>query len=154
MNALDLQYEDGTFDGIFSSSSLEHFGGPADLRRAVAEMSRVLKPGGVLSVSTEFRLAGPGPGLPGVHLFDEAELRGWILDAADWEPLSPLDLALSEATRRTELPFAEGCADVDRHCRRFGALYFHKLDWGRYPHVVLRHGEHVWTSVHVAVRKR
>jgi hypothetical protein len=26
MDALDLRYEDGTFDGIFSSSSLEHFG--------------------------------------------------------------------------------------------------------------------------------
>jgi hypothetical protein len=108
----------------------------------------------VLTLATEFRLAGPAGGLPNVHLFDEAELRGWILDAADWEPLSPLDLTLSDATRRTVLPFAEGIADVERHTKQFGALYFHKLDWSRYPHVVLSHGPYVWTSVHVAVRKR
>jgi SAM-dependent methyltransferase len=154
MNALDLQYEDASFDGIFSSSSLEHFGGPDEIRRAVREMARVLKPGGVLTLATEYRLAGPGPGIPGAHLFTEAELREWILEAADWEPLSPLDLTLGETTRRTVLPFAEGLADVDRHTKQYGALYFHKLDWSRYPHLVLAYGPHVWTSVHVAVRKR
>lgn len=154
MNALDLQYEDATFDGIFSSSSLEHFGGPDDIRRAVQEMGRVLKPGGVLTLATEYRLAGPGPGLPGIHLFDEAELKEWIIDAGDWEPLSPLDLSLSDETTRTALPLVDGGADVERHTKKFGAVYFHKLDWSRYPHLVLTHGPHVWTSVHLALKKR
>lgn len=154
MDALDLRYDDETFDGAFSSSSLEHFGKPEEMRQAVREIARVLKPGGVLSLSTEFRLEGPGPGLPGVHLFSEQELREWIVGAADWELLSPLDLTLSDETRRTELPFSEGCADVTAHTQKFGALYFHKLDWSRYPHIVLRSGDHVWTSVHLALRKR
>src|SRR5204862_4394011 len=69
MDARELRYEDESFDGIFSSSSIEHFGDHADVERAVSEMFRVLKPGGVLSLSTEFRLAGDGPGLPNVLLF-------------------------------------------------------------------------------------
>lgn len=34
-----------------------------------------------------------------------------------------------------------------------GAIYFHRLEWSRYPHIVQRHGDHVWTSVHLALRK-
>ncbi|MFN2387512.1 MAG: class I SAM-dependent methyltransferase, partial [Thermoanaerobaculia bacterium] len=74
MDALDLRYEDGSFEGVFSSSSLEHFGDHAAVRRAVDEMFRVLKPGGILAISTEFRVAGPSPGLPGISMFDRTEL--------------------------------------------------------------------------------
>ena len=98
MNALDLQYDDDSFDAIFSSSSIEHFGGPAEIRRAMAEMHRVLKPGGVLSVSTEFRLEGPPPGLPGVFLFDADDLEQLILGDLPWQAPRPRDLTLSPAT--------------------------------------------------------
>jgi SAM-dependent methyltransferase len=54
MNALDLWYDDNTFDGIYSSSSLEHFGGFCEAERAIQEMHRVLKPGGILTISTDF----------------------------------------------------------------------------------------------------
>ena len=69
---------DASFDGIFSSSSIEHFGGPATCA-ALKEMHRVLRPGGVLSISTEFRIEGPSPAGPGCLMFDEAELRGLLL---------------------------------------------------------------------------
>ncbi|HEX3873515.1 MAG TPA: glycosyltransferase, partial [Solirubrobacteraceae bacterium] len=65
MDALDLQHPDGAFDGVFSSSSIEHFGDLDDVSRAMDEIHRVLRPGGVVSLSTEFRLDGPPPGLPG-----------------------------------------------------------------------------------------
>lgn len=58
MSGLDLQYEDCSFDGIYSSGSIEHFGTLADVARAASEMCRVLKPGGVAALSTEFRLSG------------------------------------------------------------------------------------------------
>jgi SAM-dependent methyltransferase len=56
MDARDLHYESCTFDAIFSSSSLEHFGDRSDVSRAVREMHRVLRPGGLLCLSTELRL--------------------------------------------------------------------------------------------------
>jgi SAM-dependent methyltransferase len=154
MNGLDLQYEDASFDAIFSSSSIEHFGTAADVRRAVAELHRVLKPGGILSLSTEFRLAGPPPGLPGALLFDEADVRSILIGGLAWDPVDPADFTLSDATLGTAVPFGEALEDVSRHVETHGCLVFHRLDWRRYPHIVLREGEWLWTSLHLALRKQ
>ena len=71
MDALDLRFADSSFDGVFSSSSIEHFGDHDDVRRALAEIRRVLKPGGIAALSTEYRIDGDLPQLPGILLFDE-----------------------------------------------------------------------------------
>lgn len=47
-NALDLPYDDGTFDRVIASEILEHV--PED-DRAIAELVRVLKPGGLLAIT-------------------------------------------------------------------------------------------------------
>ena len=59
MDGRHLQFPDATFDVVYSLSSIEHFGGFAGAREAIVEMTRVLKPGGVLIVATEYILAGP-----------------------------------------------------------------------------------------------
>ena len=100
MDALDLRYEDESFDGVFSSSSIEHFGTSSDVHRALAEIHRVLKPGGVLSISTEHRLSGPPPGLPGILMFDAQDVSTVFVEPFDWQPLGPVELAVSEATLR------------------------------------------------------
>ncbi|TMF87871.1 MAG: class I SAM-dependent methyltransferase [Chloroflexi bacterium] len=41
MDALDLRFEDRTFDAVYSLSSIEHFGGLAGATRALDEMARV-----------------------------------------------------------------------------------------------------------------
>src|ERR1044072_2794087 len=38
MDALDLRYEDESFDAVFSSSSIEHFGTFSDVRRSIEEI--------------------------------------------------------------------------------------------------------------------
>ena len=53
------RYDDDSFDGIFSSGSIEHFGELDDIRRSVEEMYRVLKPGGIAAIATEYRIQGP-----------------------------------------------------------------------------------------------
>jgi SAM-dependent methyltransferase len=153
MNALDLQYEDNTFDAIFSSSSVEHFGTPADVRRAVEEMFRVLRPGGILSVSTEFRVEGAPPGLPGVLMWNAEELRTLFLAGLAWTPVSAWDFDLSASTRASEVDFEACCADVAWHAARHGQILLHKLAFRSYPVVLLRKGGLVWTSVHIALRK-
>ena len=47
-DALDLPYADGTFDCVIASEILEHV--PED-DRAIAELVRVLKPGGALAIT-------------------------------------------------------------------------------------------------------
>jgi ubiquinone/menaquinone biosynthesis C-methylase UbiE len=136
MNALELRYDDASFEGVFSSSAIEHFGGHEEVLRAAREMHRVLKPGGVAAISTEFRLRGPSPGLPGVLLLDEDELRALVVGAANWQLASELSLEPSARTLATELDHG-GVLAGDAPL----------------PHIVLAHGDYAWTSVHLALRK-
>lgn len=153
MNALELQHPDDSFDAVFSSSSLEHFGDLEAVRRSLSEMRRVLKPGGLLSISTEYRVGGPGPGMPGVLMFDAEELAG-LIAAGGWEPLDGLDLSVGPATLRAPLRFNDALADLARHTKAHGGdILFHKLDWSRYPHILLEHEGRTWTSVHLALLK-
>jgi SAM-dependent methyltransferase len=154
MDALDLRYESGTFDAVFSSSSLEHFGDRNDVARAIGEMHRVLRPGGVLCLSTELRLKGPGPGLPGILMFDQEELQRLFADHELWDPIDTLDTTVSEETLATSQDFRDAAAAVRAHVKKEKHLLLHRLRWKRYPHVVLRDGERWWTSVHLALRRR
>jgi SAM-dependent methyltransferase len=147
-----LRYEDNSFDGVFSSSSIEHLGDLADVEAAVREVFRVLKPGGIFSVSTEIRLSSPPPGLPRILMFDRDELDSAVMTAAPWEVLGP---------SRWEPPgsdvpvvsFDATAAAVRAHVERFDELVWSELHRPEHPHIVLGHGELAWTSVHLAFRK-
>lgn len=140
MDALELEFGDGSIDGIFSSGSIEHFGGASDIQQAAREMARVLKPGGIAAIATEFRLEGP-PGLPGTRLFTEAELHELIVDVAEWELVERPRLEISERTLSTVVSFSEAVEAAES-----GGPW-------KYPHIVLRHGLHLWTSVSLVLRR-
>lgn len=137
-----LRFPDDSFDGIFSSGSIEHFGGLDEIAAAAYEMGRVLKPGGVLTLSTELLLDGPpgSSGWPGVVLFSPDSLRRHLVEASGLEPVDEPDLAVSERTLATCKPLLEMIREVES---------------GRatYPHVVLAHEGQVFGSVHLTLRK-
>lgn len=56
MDGRKLQFADHTFDVVYSLSSIEHFGGHEGSARSMAEIGRVLKPGGVAAIATELIL--------------------------------------------------------------------------------------------------
>jgi SAM-dependent methyltransferase len=56
MDARALEFADESFDAVISFSSIEHFGGPADVARAAREIGRVLRPGGHAFIATELFL--------------------------------------------------------------------------------------------------
>jgi SAM-dependent methyltransferase len=143
MSGLDLKFPDESFDAIFSSSSIEHFGDFKDVRRSVEEMYRVVRPGGVVALATEFRIEGPGLGLPGLLRFDEPELRSLLFDGLWWDPATPLDTSISEETLAKPVYSPDAVADTMAG----------KHGWSQYPHIVLYEGPYRWTSVHVALIK-
>ena len=58
MDGRRLEFEDNSFDHVYSLSSIEHFGGNQGTAKAMAEMGRVLKPGGYACIATEMILNG------------------------------------------------------------------------------------------------
>jgi SAM-dependent methyltransferase len=155
MNALELQYEDETFDGIFSSSSIEHFGDYHAIHRTMDEMFRVLRPGGIAALSTEFRLRGPSPGIPGTLMFDREQLLEHVVGTRPWSLLSPLDDTVSDETMRSALdvvPLVDlQVAFVAEHPDGYAI----RPEYPKYPVVALESPSgHISTSVHLALRKK
>ncbi|MCX6132002.1 MAG: class I SAM-dependent methyltransferase, partial [Proteobacteria bacterium] len=64
MDALDLKFPDETFDVLFSFSSVEHFGSNSQIKQAMVESYRVLKPGGIYVLSVDYLFKSPWPRLP------------------------------------------------------------------------------------------
>ncbi|MAU59959.1 class I SAM-dependent methyltransferase [Parvibaculum sp.] len=84
-NALSLPFPDASFDKVLCSEVLEHI---PDYKQAVAEIDRILKPGGTLAVSVPrfwpewvcWALSDDYHNEPGGHvrIFRESELKGAV----------------------------------------------------------------------------
>lgn len=153
-----LDFPDESFDGIFSSGSIEHFGDLQTIAAAAYEMGRVLKPGGILSVSTELLLSadaqGPGSALPGTLLFSPAELRRYIVEASGLEPIDELDLSVSHWTHATSRDIHSAVASrIARQAAQ--PIGSRGPDWMYWdiPHIVMDWNGKRFTSVHLALRR-
>jgi SAM-dependent methyltransferase len=129
MNGSRLGFVDGVFDVVYSLSSIEHFGGVDGARRSVAEMARVLKPGGILALATEWCVRGEAGG----EVFSPEEVRR-IIDQPSLRLVQPIDDGVWD---RYETP------PVDLRVDRFQS-----------PHMLLRHDAAIFTSVFVFLEKR
>lgn len=129
MNGLALDAPDGRFDIVFCLSSIEHFGSLADKQRALAEMFRVLKPGGVAVVTTEVVLNRLGRG----HQYFQREDLMRLVNAVGFRVDPPVDW-------RIEAP----------HAARPLAL---PIEFEAVPHVILRNFHTIYTSVALFLMK-
>jgi SAM-dependent methyltransferase len=153
MDGRRLEFADASFDAVFTISSIEHFGGPADVARAASEIGRVLRPGGHAVVITEclvrrsplnaapvdaaLRLATLGRRRRGATLrrrgplgeaFTPRELRRRIVEPSGLRMMQPLDLSLSSASWAT-------------------------VDNASYPLILVRISRSVFTSVCLVMEK-
>ena len=133
MDALDLTFPDNHFDVIFSASSIEHFGTPQQISKSIAEMERVLKPGGLCVITTELALNRIAGNIPNTRIFrlqellDMFERNGFQLDTA------PVDIAIEDNWLHDWVKLPQE---------------IHKR-----PHAVLRYLRTVFTSVALAFTK-
>ena len=86
MDGRRLTFPDDTFDVAYSLSSIEHFGGFDGAAAAVDEMARVVKPGGIVVVATEYRLSGPAR----EEVFEPEEIRA-LFSRPRLQLVEPLD---------------------------------------------------------------
>ena len=132
MSGTDLMYDDSTFDFAFTLSSIEHFGSRDNQKRAMEEMRRVVKPGGVICVATELILnRGTHP-----EYFTLQELQAVILSNPGLTMVGgDLDLRISRSLFENPIEL-----DVEHNFRVS-------------PHIVLKSGNVIWTSVMMFFRK-
>jgi len=156
MDAKALEFDDGSFDAVFSLSSIEHFGSWADIRRSAEEIGRVLRPGGAAFIVTECFL---GPSLLGPRPVQEAAARvAWpikiftlqtlvseIVEPSGLELVQPLDAGPPET----------GGNVIELH----GGGRITSTTGADFPHIAVRVQRFglrtkTWTSVALALAKR
>jgi SAM-dependent methyltransferase len=165
MDARDLKYPSNTFDVVFTLSSIEHFGSPADIAQSAREIGRVLKPGGHAVVVTECFVrhhpldtsaaevakrvitanrkmpgAKPGRRVALADVFTPRELTKQIVHPSGLRLMQPLDTAVSPVSWDN----LTLCAPDGRLIPRSG----HK-----YPMVLMQLRRSVFTSVCLILEK-
>jgi SAM-dependent methyltransferase len=135
MDGTDLSfYPDESFDIAWSLSSIEHFGSHERAGDAVREMARVVRPGGVVVIATEYLLlADRSNG----EYFNRTELEEHVIGASPHLALiEPVDWALPPSEY-----LIDSVVVVDAKAGRTRR------------HVVLNNGEDQWTSILVFFRR-
>jgi SAM-dependent methyltransferase len=129
MDGRQLAFRNNTFDVAYSLSSIEHFGGLSGAQAAVNDMTRVLKPGGLLVLATEYMLAGA----PHPEVFRPDEVHA-LITRPGLRLLQPIDESVYSRYEYVA---------VDLYKNRFQT-----------PHMVVRMGDTLFTSVMVFLEKR
>lgn len=162
MDARRLEFPDESFDVVFSLSSFEHFGTPADIAAAARELGRVLRPGGHALVATECfihrhwtnaapadlavraatlgvkrKQAGLRRRAVVAEVFTPRELQRLIVEPSGLELMQPLDLTPPPLVNVT----------------RTDAAGLHPESGDYWPHVVLKASRSLFTSVSLPLRK-
>jgi len=76
----NLPYADESFDFCWTISSIEHFGGHGAAAQSMREMARVTKPGGIVSVVTEYVLL---PEISHPEYFNRSQIEEHLIGATD-----------------------------------------------------------------------
>lgn len=148
-DARSLRLPSGFFDGVYSAGSIEHFGSSQAVSAAAEEIGRILKPGGVAAISTEFRIDGPN----GVDWFDDncilftpEMINRWIVEPSGLELVGSIAPGPSKATndgRVVLVEFLRKSANVTSLADKQNA----------YPNLVIYHDGFLFCSVHLTLRK-
>jgi glycosyltransferase involved in cell wall biosynthesis/SAM-dependent methyltransferase len=141
MSGDKLEFDDGTFDFVFCLSSIEHFGSRDTQRRALNEMARVLRPGGVACIITELILTNN----------TDAEFFSWeeVNDIFLSHPRlrldgGKIDLSISESLVAFPVDLTDVAWPLSLEKQRYLA---------KSPHIVLRRHGMLWTSLGLFLRR-
>ena len=104
MDGSKLDFPDETFDIAFSFSSIEHFGGKnhSGALKSMREMERVLKPGGIAVIATEYILNDKEH----PEFFNKKTIYSDLINKLDkLKPVEPLDLRITTNTLDTVIDY-------------------------------------------------
>lgn len=143
MDATRLEFSDESFDIAFSFSSIEHLGGEnhSGALRGTREMERVLKPGGIAVVATEYMLNDKEH----IEFFNRRTIYSDLIDKLERLKLvEPLDL-------RTTTKTLDAIIDYQSSVNWLASPYEFKKS---HPYVLIRINDLLVTSVMLVFQKQ
>jgi len=143
MDGTKLEFPSESFDIAFSFSSIEHFGGKnhSGSLRSLKEIERVLKPGGIAVIATEFIINNKNH----YEFFNRNTLFSDLLNKVDLLRLvTPIDFGVSAETLDTILDFFR----IDMNWNKFDDEFKRQ-----HPLIVLRARNIVFTSIMLVFSK-
>jgi len=137
-----LRYPTAYFDAVVCTSSIEHVGDFSDVEQTLGEMIRVVKPGGIITLSTEFLIDGPETGTRNTLMFPEDMVDYVFIEPFKGEVSimgSKPNYEVDEATLETRYPI-----EIIAREGIFPAV----------EGVLEMRGGFVFTSMHLALRRK
>lgn len=150
MNATQLEFPSNSSDIVFSFSSIEHFGGDnySGALKSLKEMERVLKPGGIAVVATEYIINNKNPPDLSNQFYNEHTIYSHLIDKLDLMKLvEPLDLTISQKTLEKGIIDAADAVkwDTSRVDDNFKQTH---------PYIVIKLGNILVTSIMLVFQKK
>lgn len=157
MDGRALRYADNSFDAVVALRGIEDLGGLEYIANTAYELGRVLKPGGILSLTTQYRIYGPpgGVGWPGCLLFSRQDLQHYLVEASGLQPVDQLQTELSEQTLRSKrdlLTYAVAGRIAAGQDGRY--TYIHEIPWSSHAALIHVHQGYVFCSVQLTLQKQ
>jgi SAM-dependent methyltransferase len=131
MDGRRLDLPDNSFDVVFSFSSIEHFGGHAAAAESLCEMGRVVRPSGVVIITTELIVNG----VSHQEFFLPDQIYRNLIEPSGLRLVEDVDFSLSEETLSA--------------VTNTGHMGWEEIT----PHVLIRYGDIVWTSIALFLEK-
>src|SRR6187200_1831252 len=145
MDGTKLEFPSESFDIAFSFSSIEHFGGKnhSGALRSVKEMERVLKPGGLAVITTEYIINDKEH----LEFFNRRTIYSDLIDKLERLKLvEPLDLRITSKTLDTVMDYPSAVYwDASSNDDEFKK---------NHPLVLIRVGNILVTSLMLTLQKR
>jgi len=100
MDMTAIDYPDDSFDFVWSCCAIEHLNNFQDLHRLYQEIHRVLRPGGIAALTTEFKVAGDSGYEPNMLYTDRLWVEHWLTNETPLvqglELVEPIDWAIAD----------------------------------------------------------
>jgi glycosyltransferase involved in cell wall biosynthesis/SAM-dependent methyltransferase len=154
MEPYALRFPDSSFDVVVCTNVLEHCHSLTEVAGTAYELGRVLKPGGILSITTQYRISGPpgGSGWDSYNVFSAEEIERSIVEATGLELLEQLRTDLSTELRvsRRNISLVTGDNSLTQplQYRRRG-----EAPKSIHPHLISVHNGYAYCTIHLTLRK-
>lgn len=143
MDGTSITFEDNTFDAVISYSSIEHFGSREAIVKTMKEIERVLKPGGVASITTEIFV---GDNYKQLEIERNAVKNSLLSEIFTKEELERYIVSSTQLKIDGNIDYGVDKKDLD-------TVVDFPLSKEVYPHIFLRYKGLIWGSIHLLFTK-